>query len=666
MEGFRSLLGEINDGTITLSFFLSGRPSPFARDLVREETNALIYEYDERKDIRGPASGGQTLSDKVIQEALGEAALRPALKPELTVDFVSRLRRELPGWAPEDEASLCEWVKERVAIPQDEWETLLSVLPEKLKESLATHLPDRLKLIKREGATVPSLVHREWEKAWEEEALTLLGPWLRYEGPVSVIHIREVFGASLSEAEDALNALAELQEIVLDVKIAHDASPHSPFICDRENLEMLLRLSRKKNRPVVKESPATLLAPFLALRQGFFDSAPVWKSLAAYTTPAKLWETEFFPARRIDYEPEALDREIGEGRLVFYGAGKERIGFCRPEDLDLALCEKKREQADDQASAGFFDRHRDYWEIKEELVKKIPGISGSDCVRALWSEVWQGRLSADSFEPLRRGMEHGFVPGESADAGLSPSAAATPFTPSRHPRVPRALRDRWKGGAPVLGRWFSLDTGAEGGEDPLDEEMLNRERVRLLLGRWGFLCRPLLEHEAPCFSWSRLLPSIRRMELSGELVSGRFFSGINSLQFAPPAIVREIEQAQAISGIYGMNAADPASLAGLDIEGLPPHLPARSSSNRLYYRGSELIAVTKRGGKELQIFINLQDADLAALIARLKTPRTRKTLPEKKLLIESINGQSAASSPYLAPLREAGFVSDRGRLLLWG
>jgi ATP-dependent Lhr-like helicase len=156
------------------------------------------------------------------------------------------------------------------------------------------------------------------------------------------------------------------------------------------------------------------------------------------------------------------------------------------------------------------------------------------------------------------------------------------------------------------------------------------------------------------------------MELSGELVSGRFFSGVNSLQFAPPAIIREIEQAQAISSIYGMNAADPASLAGLDIEGLSPHLPARSSSNRLYYRGQELIAITKRGGKELQIFISPQDADLAALIDILKMPRTRKALPEKKLLIETINGQSAALSEYLAPLREAGFVSDRGRLLLWG
>jgi ATP-dependent Lhr-like helicase len=241
-------------------------------------------------------------------------------------------------------------------------------------------------------------------------------------------------------------------------------------------------------------------------------------------------------------------------------------------------------------------------------------------------------------------------------------------------RLPRALRDKWKQGAPVSGSWFSIDLNEAGGiPDPLDEEELMRDRVRLLLDRWGILCRPLLERESPLLSWSRLLPAMRRMELAGELTAGRFFSGINSLQFASPKIIKELEEAESFTGIFWMNAADPASPAGLGIEGLDPkqntscqsRLPARSINNRLYYRGSELLAISTKNGKDLQIFIGNEDPDLNAVISLLKIPRLRKAHPEKKLIIETINGVAAARSDYTKAFTDVGFVEDRGKLFLW-
>jgi ATP-dependent Lhr-like helicase len=158
---------------------------------------------------------------------------------------------------------------------------------------------------------------------------------------------------------------------------------------------------------------------------------------------------------------------------------------------------------------------------------------------------------------------------------------------------------------------------------------------------------------------------MRRMELSGELVAGRFFSGINSLQFASPAVLRELENAESFNGMYWMNAADPASPAGLDIEGLDPRIPGRLSANRLYFRGEHLIAVSNRGGKDLQIFIDKDDPGIAVLIGFLKIPRTRKVLPENKILVETINGGQAALSGYAPAFQAAGFVPDRGKLCFW-
>jgi ATP-dependent Lhr-like helicase len=204
---------------------------------------------------------------------------------------------------------------------------------------------------------------------------------------------------------------------------------------------------------------------------------------------------------------------------------------------------------------------------------------------------------------------------------------------------------------------------------PLEEEELNKERVRLLVRRYGVLSRPLLEREVPVLSWSRLLPAMRRMELAGELMAGRFFGGINSLQFASPRIAEELEEAEAEQGIYWMNAADPASPAGLSaIQGLDAANGAkvrRVPSSRLCFRGAELLAISIRGGRELEIFIPPDDSDLAEALSFVRYPRTRAVQPENKIAIETINGKTAGGSAYAPFLSELGFVKDRGRLILY-
>jgi ATP-dependent Lhr-like helicase len=653
MEGFRELAGGVSNSTIELFFFRTSSPSPFARALVRQETNTFMYEYDERKDLRG----NTPLSDRAIAEALGEASLRPVLGGSLVPDFVSRLRREISGWAPEDSRSLAEWVKERIAIPLDEWKTLTAAMTADLKKSLNEDpsLGGRLFYY---GAGAPSLVlHREWKNTWENSALRLgiLGPWLRYEGPVSVRRIAEIFGISRAEAEDAVRVLAEAGEAADDVSV--DGEPS--LVCDINNLDLLLRLARKKARPAIRERPAALLAPFLALRQGVrmtADTAPLcgpWESLACFPAPARLWETEIFPARRSEYGQEILDGALREGNLLWYGCGKEKAGFCSPGDLDLAFPAKNAPAS--RIDPHFFDRPRDFWEIKEAL-----GTGSREAAEFLWAETWKGSLSADSWEPVRRGLETGFVPEETEaekDRGIP---AAYPFG-RRH--IPRALREKWRGGPPVRGLWYSLIPDYS--PDPFEEEELRADRVRLLVKRWGILCRPLLEREQGEFLWASLLPAMRRMELAGELAAGRFFSGINSLQFAPPSIGRDIEAAEAVSGIYWINAADPASPAGIDAEGLDPRLPSRSSSGRLCFRGRELIAVSLKSGKEARIFTGPGDPGLPAIAAFFSFPKTRKVLPEKKIAIETVNGKPAAASGYAEVFKAAGFIPDRGKLFLW-
>ena len=179
------------------------------------------------------------------------------------------------------------------------------------------------------------------------------------------------------------------------------------------------------------------------------------------------------------------------------------------------------------------------------------------------------------------------------------------------------------------------------------------------------LCRHLLEREAGPLSWGRLLPAIRRLELAGELAAGRFFAGINSLQFASPAIAGELEAAEAEGGFYWMNAADPASPSGLAIAGGDRRLPARIPASRICFRGAEPLAVSGRCGRDLSVFIPPDDPGLPEALAFLEIPRTRAVDPRRKIVLETINGKAAAESPYGEILKNRGFLPDRWALTLW-
>ncbi|ULQ59831.1 DEAD/DEAH box helicase [Brucepastera parasyntrophica] len=658
MNGFNDFCSEIADGSVSVHFFNTREPSPFALDMVWKETNKLLYDTDDRPELRG-----SSLSDQVINDAIGNARLRPAIPASIVSDFTARLRRELPDWSPETVLELSEWVKERIAIPADEWKELLENTDPGLAEIWeADHsLSGNLVETTRKGSSIPSIIHIERADIWQEEPLAFLDEWLRYEGPVFISHIAQIFGVTEAEAEDAASALEENGDLVRNVQVSADSAKKTgeesfsagELVCDRENLELLLRLSRKRARPDIQPRPASLLPVYLALRQGILQHTDKpWEKLSCVSAPARLWETDFFPARLPSYRPELLDAELHSGNLVWFGTGEVRAGFCSPEDLDLVLPERP-------GGPDYFadsSRPRDFWELKDDSGLDISGTTDE-----IWKEAWAGRLTADTWEPVRKGLVAGFA----ADSHPE-TAGEAPYIPGKRRNVPRALRDRWKAGKPVEGKWFSLATdGLQASSfDPLDEEELERDRVRLLIRRWGILCRPFLEREEPALSWGKLIPVMRRLELSGELVAGRFFDGINSLQFAHPGIAEELTACDSEKRIFWINACDPANPAGM-AEGLDENLPSRLAANRLCFRGPELAAVSTRNGKELRVFVSPEDIEIKEILSFLRVPRTRTVYPERKVLIETVNGEPAADNPYTRVLQGLGFEISRDRLILW-
>ena len=140
-------------------------------------------------------------------------------------------------------------------------------------------------------------------------------------------------------------------------------------------------------------------------------------------------------------------------------------------------------------------------------------------------------------------------------------------------------------------------------------------------------------------------------------MAGLFFDGIPGPQFISHRAFRRLQRKLPEDAVYWMNATDPASLCGIQLESIRGMLPARLASNHLVYRGKRLVMVSKRNGKDLLFSVSPDDPDLPEYVVPLRHLLTRKFQPMRRVLIETINGEKAAQSPYLSALRTSFDVS---------
>jgi ATP-dependent helicase Lhr and Lhr-like helicase len=227
---------------------------------------------------------------------------------------------------------------------------------------------------------------------------------------------------------------------------------------------------------------------------------------------------------------------------------------------------------------------------------------------------------------------------------------AAALSPRPHRRSYRTRRPR---AATVPGSWYRREAPPPWA-NALEEAEAGKERVRMLLERYGILFRELLEREEPPFRWGAVFRSLRLMELAGEVTTGRFFTGIPGLQFASRAAVQSLDRLSEDSedAVYWLNAADPASVAGLGLEGLPTDMPARRASTHLVFHGPRLTLVSQRHGRVLDFRIPPDHPDVDRYLGVLEHLLNRATDPVRLLVIERINDLAAPRSPYAELLRQ--------------
>ena len=593
-----------------------GVPSPFAAGIAFGQISRYMYADD------APEQGGRSaLSDDLIRQAVFDQALRPAIRGEVIEDFESRAQRTRPGYVPNDEGELAEWIKERVAIAEAAWFEGVDV-------------PAGIRRVSRGGRSF--LVHPEIELG--DDPVRQAGEILQFYGPRTSDELRLLL--PFDDVDAILRELTDGEDLVRGTLVA---GSDDEYVCDADNLETLIRFQRAASRPGVEPRPVTELAPFLAEWQGFggevsgegiLDSGD---RLRGYAAPVEFWLDEAFASRLPGTTLANLDQAATNGGLGWRGAGSEalRIGFG--EDFDLL--DAGTDAVPSDAIALFKDPRARYTflQLFDESDLDAEAFNAT-----FWDAVWAGRIAADGFAVLdaARSRDYALNPLRVARAG----ASREPVRRSRSRA--RGVSMGWPG------TWYRCDAPAPVA-DGIEKLEQGKERCRLLLDRYGILTREHANREGGLFRWSAIFSALRLMELSGEVVAGLFFEGLSGPQFALPEAVRRFERLQPSRATFWVSALDPVAPSGLGLG--RDDVPHRRMGNHLGYFEGCLAVVSENYARRLTILLDPDDPGLDSLLPNLAALVRRR----KRLTPETINGEPARGSPYLSALaRHVAVVKD--------
>ncbi|MEP9412857.1 ATP-dependent helicase [Gordonia sp. VNQ95] len=687
-------------------------PSPFAASLLFGYVGAFMYNDDAPLAERRAAA--LSLDTALLAQLLGRVDLRELLDPAVIAEVTARLQRTAPARAARDAEDVVDLLRWLGPLTTDEVATRYRGDPEDQNTSAATVLA----ALHRDGAII-SISHRGrplWaaieDTARLRDALGVPAPmgvpaafleavadplgdvvhrYARTHGPFTVEQAADSLGLGAAVVRDTLIRLAGDRKI-----IEGDFLPDQTGTqwCHSEVLGQIRRGSLAAGRAeVAPVDPATLTRFLLSWQHvtptddrlsGIDGVAVVIDQLAGYPLPASAWESLILPARVTDYSPAMLDELLSSGEVTWSGAG--RIGgsdgwirLC-PTDLaevilgepdEIDVTDAHRLVIDRLAGGGGL-RYAQILDAAPDAGSERPGVGGAEVEAALWDLVWSGRVSNDSFAPIRALL----MPRRASGS----RSAATPAhrTRARAPRLrPSRLTTRHlisTVGTPatppqLAGRWFSRSALIS------DSTLRTQVTCDQLLTRYGVVTRGPVVAEGIIGGFARIYKALTVFEDSGQVRRGYYVDGLGGAQFAAPAVVDDLRRHALEPGddsrrnrgnAVVIAATDPANPFGAALEwpsrpdgdNRSGHRPGRKPGALVVLVDGRLAAFVERGGKTVLTF---DDSDQTVRVAAGALADAVGTGRVARLSIDQIDGVEALRSDLSAVFVDAGFsTTPRG------
>jgi ATP-dependent Lhr-like helicase len=599
LEGLRSVLKRIHQGSLQLVARDTPEPSVFAHEIVNAKPYAFLDDapLEERRshavqtrrvgDVSGDDLGA--LDPAAIERVRDEERPDPRDADELHDDLMTAgllLSTEMNSAAVAFAQTLAANQRTcRVqlppmpeAAPERPW-----VAAERLPELLAIHPGAGLD----PAIEAPASRVRTWDRS---AAITeLVRSRMTIVGPTTALALAEALAIPVKEADAALLAL-EGEGVVLRGRFT--AGVRDLEWSDRALLARIHRYTLHRLRAEIEPvSPADFMrflfkwqhvdqSDRLTGPDGLREAIGV---LDGFELAAGAWERSVLPARVQDYDPSMLDMlclagEVGWARLSERG-----------ENLLIADTERPPDPArltPVTPIALFLRDHSDAWQALRsssadpeacltDHARRVLDVLRSRGASFLNDVRNASRLDA---EETRVALGTLVASGLAASDGFSGLRALTRRLSGRI-----GIHDRR---ANFAGRWTTVAAAAQ----PCSREEAVEAQAWTLLRRYGVIFRRLLTRECIAAPWRDLARVYRRLEARGEIRGGRFVSGMSGEQFALPRAVerlREVRRTHADGQLLAISTADPLNLTGIVTSGDRIRAAGR---NRLVYRDGMPVA----------------------------------------------------------------------------
>ncbi|UVJ40223.1 ATP-dependent helicase [Arthrobacter sp. CJ23] len=518
--------------------------------------------------------------------------------------------------------------------------------------------------------------------------------------PGSAVHAPGGAGTEEAAAEEA--AAAPENAAPANAAPPSNAAPPASEWCDAEVLRRLRRRSLAALRAEVEPVDTSAYGRFLpawqnvsipggprngAALRGLDGIMTAVDQLSGVPVPASAWEPLILASRVADYQPAMLDELMAAGELLWSGAGSLPgndgwLSLHVAESAELTLNPAPDYEPGDaqrrllehlQPGGAYFFRQL------TEVAGGMDAVLGDDAVvAALWDLVWAGRITGDTFAPVRAMI----AGGRTAHKQVARPPRARSLRMSRLGRSHgTGLMGSGLGGSPGLtggrygsvtgtaptpplavGRWSALPS------PELDPTIHARGTAELLLDRYGVVTRGSVVAENILGGFGLMYKVLARLEEAGRCRRGYFIEHLGAAQFAVPATVDRLrsfsEDSQLAKGeprALALAATDPANpygaalpWPGMSVDAGSGHRPGRKAGALVVMVDGALVLYVERGGKTLLAFSH-DDAVLSAAAAVLVGVVHRGAVD--KLIMEKVNGHDLLDTPVAAALVHAGAYS---------
>ncbi len=686
LPALEEILAQIGRRQIRVIEIETPSPSPFANSLLFNYVGAFMYEGD--SPLAERRAQALSLDSALLAELLGRVELRELFDHsviETTELELQRLAHDRHAKDIEGVADLLRMLgpltATEVAARTDgeesqTWLAELVAARRAMEVNFAgdtwwAAIEDASRLRDALGVPLPIGTPAAFIEPVEDPLTDLISRYARTHGPFSVSELASRFGIGPAVARGVLATLGADKRVV-----EGEFRPEKTGSewCDAEVLRRIRRRSLAAARHEVEPVATATLGRFLPAWQhvdsrqlsGIDGVAAVIEQLAGVPIPASAWESLVLSSRVRDYSPAMLDELTSTGEVTWSGHGSitskdgwvclhmtetAPLTLAPPAEADLSDLQLRVLDAVAAGGAYFFRQLSD-----------IVGSTDDETLQsALWELVWAGRLSNDTFAPLRALLN--------ATTRSAPSHRAPRRTPRlrSYRRFERPTLPTRTGPPTAGGRWSRLP------ELEPDPTIRAHATADNLLERYGIVTRGAVMNEGVPGGFAMMYKVLTTFEDSGRSRRGYFVDSLGGAQFSTSEVVDRLRtyEEREKTGAVVLAACDPANPYGAaltwptrstDAES-PKHRPGRKAGALVILYEGELALYVERGGKTVLTFSE-DDAITVAAAHSLSAAVKRGGID--KLLVERVDGVDIHGTPFSKTLTEAGFSATPRGLRLRG